>query len=214
LSTTCRARQAVPCPPDSRIGTVPASPNAASTSSGTLSKRPAPVTQATITTTRPRGQQVFRLPKRRPERRFNQPAPHPDRPGSDDQRQAAEPDAGHDGHAAGGLRDANWVPERHRARDGADQRLEVEEPAGDLGGDLALPECEQGERQQRAARGQREDHQHRASATRHGWWALGEGSDRQRAERGAEELHGGDRDRVAAGQQTALGHGDRGRQDE
>jgi hypothetical protein len=112
------------------------------------------------------------------------------------------------------LRDANWVAERHRARDGADQRLEVEERAGDLGGDLALPECEQGERQQRAARGQRDDHQHRASAMRDGRCALGEGSDRQRAKRGAEELHGGDRDRVAAGQQTALGHGDGGRHDE
>jgi hypothetical protein len=170
--------------------------------------------QATITAARPPGQQVYRPRKGRPERRFNEPAPPADRPGPGDQRQAAQPDAGHDGHTAGGLRDANWVPERHRARDGADQRLEVEERAGDLGGDLALPECEQGERQQRAARGQRDDHQHRASATRQGWRALGEGSDRQRAQRGAEELHGGDRDRVAAGQQTPLGHGDRGRQDE
>ena len=49
-----------------------------------------------------------------------------------EQRQAAQPDAGHDGHAASDLREADRVSERHRARDGADQRLEVEERPGDL----------------------------------------------------------------------------------
>src|SRR5215471_13550420 len=48
-------------------------------------------------------------------------------PAAAEQRQAAQPDAGHDGHAAAGLLEADRVPERHRARGGADQRLEVEE---------------------------------------------------------------------------------------
>ena len=45
-----------------------------------------------------------------------------------------------------------------------------------------------------------------AGAARRGWCGLGEGGHRQCAQRGAEELHRGDRDRVAAGQQAALGH--------
>jgi hypothetical protein len=130
------------------------------------------------------------------------------------QRQAAQADASHDGHAADDLREADRVPERHRADDGSHQRLDVDERPGDLGGDPALPECEESERQQRAAPGQRDDRQHRAGATRHGRHATGDDGNRQRAERGAEELDGGDRDRVASVQQAALGHDERGRQDE
>jgi hypothetical protein len=43
--------------------------------------------------------------------------------------QAAEPDAEQDGHAAGHLRRADRVPEQHRARDRANERLQVEERA-------------------------------------------------------------------------------------
>jgi hypothetical protein len=117
-----------------------------------------------------------------------------------EQRQAAQPDARYDGRAAGDLREADRVPERHRARDGADQWLEVEERPGDLGGHPALPEREQGERQQGASRRQRDDRQHRTRTGRKGRRALGQDTDQQRAGRGAQELDRGDRDRVAAGQ--------------
>jgi hypothetical protein len=46
---------------------------------------------------------------------------------------------------------------------------------------------------------------------RGGRHALG-GGERQRGQGGAQELHGGDRDRVTAAQQPDLRHGERGRQ--
>jgi hypothetical protein len=42
--------------------------------------------------------------------------------------------------------------------------------------------------------------------------SLGQGGHGQHGQRGAQHLHGGDRDRVAAGQQPGLGHGERGGQ--
>lgn len=135
-------------------------------------------------------------------------------PADGEHRQAAQRDAGQDGGSSGGLRGADRVPERHGTSDGADQGLEVEERSGDLCGDPALPEREQGERQQRAGGGQRDNRQYWARVTWPGWYAVGEGRNRQRGQRGAEELDGGDRDRVAAGQQAALGHRERGGKDE
>jgi hypothetical protein len=133
-------------------------------------------------------------------------------PAGRDQRQAAQADARQDGQAARDLREPDLVTERHRARDGAHQRLEVEERPGDLGRHPALTEREQGERGQRPAQRQRGDREHRPAPGRHDGRALGQHRHRQRAQRGAQELHGGHRDRVAAGQQAALGHRDRGRQ--
>jgi hypothetical protein len=79
-------------------------------------------------------------------------------PAAGDERQAAQPDARQDGQAARHLDEPDLVAERHRARDGADQRLEVEERPGDLGRHPALAEREQGERRQRPGQRQRDDH--------------------------------------------------------
>jgi hypothetical protein len=138
----------------------------------------------------------------------------PGHPTAGQQRQAAERDARQDGRATPGLRQPDRVAEHHRARDGADQRLQVEERPGDLGRHAALAEREQGERQQRPGQCQRDDRQHDARAGRPGRRTLAHRGDRQRAQRRAQERHGSDRDRVAAGQQPALGHRDHGRQEQ
>jgi hypothetical protein len=137
------------------------------------------------------------------------PVPPPGRAATRQQRQAAQADARHDGRAATDLHRAERVTEEGDARDGADQRLEVEERPGDLGGHPALPEGEQREGHQRAERGQRADGQDRARADRDGRAALGEQGEGQGGRRGGQELHGGDRDRVAAGQQPDLRDGER-----
>jgi hypothetical protein len=131
-----------------------------------------------------------------------------------DQRQAAEGDATQDGGAARDLDRPGRVAEQDDPGHGADQRLDVDEGPGHLGRNPALPVGEQGERRQRAGRGERGGDQHRAGGVRHGRQALGRGRERQRGERGPQELHGGDRDRVAAAQEPGLGHGERGRQQE
>jgi hypothetical protein len=125
------------------------------------------------------------------------------------QRQAAQADARHDGRAAADLYRAERVTEEGDARDGADQRLKVEERPGDLGGHPALPEGEQREGHQRAERRQRADGQDRARAGRDGRCALRDQGEGQGGHRGRQELHGGDRDRVAAGQQPDLRDGER-----
>jgi hypothetical protein len=133
------------------------------------------------------------------------PGPAPAR----QQRKAAQADARNDGRAPADLHGAERVAEDGDAGDGADQRLEVEERPGDLGRHPALPEGEQRERHQRAERRQRADGQDRAGAGRDGRCALRDQGEGQGGHRGRQELHGGDRDRVAAGQQPDLRDGER-----
>jgi hypothetical protein len=77
-----------------------------------------------------------------------------------------------------------------------------------------LPEGEQRERDQRAERRQRADGQDRAGAGRHGRCALRDAGEGQGGHRGGQELHGGDRDRVAARQQPDLRDRERGRDEQ
>jgi hypothetical protein len=128
-----------------------------------------------------------------------------------EQRKGAEGDARDDRGAAQGLGRAGRVAEDDDARDRADERLDVDECPGHLGGYPALPVGEQRERQQRAAGREGHGGRGRAQAVRGGRHALGR-RERQRGQSGPQELHGGDRDRVTAAQQPDLPHGERGRQ--
>jgi hypothetical protein len=83
-----------------------------------------------------------------------------------EQREAAQGDAREDGRAADDLLRASGVAEKHGAGRGADEGLQVQERPGHLGGHPALPEGEQGERQQRAGRHQAQHRQRRASGNR------------------------------------------------
>jgi hypothetical protein len=127
------------------------------------------------------------------------------------QRQAAQRDPGEDGRAPGELLRACRVAEEHRARHGADERLDVEERACHLGGHTALRVGEQGEREQRAAGRQGGGGQGRARSGRQRRDALANRRERQHTQGGAEELHRGRRDRVPAAQQPGLRDGERGR---
>jgi hypothetical protein len=128
------------------------------------------------------------------------------------QRQAAQRDPRQDGRAAGGLRQADRVAEGDGAGGRADQRFQVQERAGDLGGDPGLPVGEQRERRQRAQQRQRGGGQQGARSSGGGRRALGDGGDRQGGQRRRQQLHRGHRDRVAAGQQAGLRHRERRRQ--
>jgi hypothetical protein len=128
------------------------------------------------------------------------------------QREAAQGDASQDGRAARELHRAGRVAEDDDARYRPDERLQVEEGPGDLGGHLALRVGEQRERQQRSARRQAGDGQHDARAGREGGHAFRGHRERQRGERRPQELHRGQRDRVAALQPPGLRHRERGRQ--
>jgi hypothetical protein len=133
------------------------------------------------------------------------------RAGTRQQRQAAQHDAPEDGRAPGELARPGRVAEEHRARPGADERLDVEESAGHLGGHPALRVGEQRERQQRAADHQDGGGQHQPRRGRDSRHRLGERRERQGGQGGAQELHRGRGDRVAAGQQPGLAHRERGR---
>ena len=133
-------------------------------------------------------------------------------PASAEQREGAQGDARDDGGAPGDLRRADRVSEHDDARHGADERLEVEEGAGHLGRYPALPVGEERERQQRAPGRQGDGGQDRGRAVRDGRQALRGRREQQRRQGRAQELHGRDRDRVAAGQQAGLCHGEPGRQ--
>lgn len=128
------------------------------------------------------------------------------------QREAAQPDAGEDRGAASDLLRPGRVTERQDARYRADQRFEVEEGAGHLGGHASLSVGEQRERQHRAARDKPGGGQGRAQAGGCCGHPAGEHCERQRGQRSAEELHAGDLDRVAAGQHPGLPDGERGGQ--
>jgi hypothetical protein len=109
------------------------------------------------------------------------------------------------------VRHADRVAEDDGAGGGADERFQVHERAGDLGGDPRLPVGEERERRECPQERQSGGGQHAARAARGGRHALGDGGDREGGERRREELHRGHGDRVAAGQQTGLRHGERGR---
>jgi hypothetical protein len=128
------------------------------------------------------------------------------------QGQAAQRDAGDDGGPAGGLGRPGRVAEQDDARHGADQRLDVVEGAGHLGGYPALPVGEEREGQHRAADRERRGRQDRARVVGGGGHALSDRRERQRRQGGAQELRRGDRDRVTAAQQALLGHGEYGGQ--
>jgi hypothetical protein len=108
--------------------------------------------------------------------------------------------------------DADRVTEDDGAGGRANERFEVHECAGDLGGDPGLPVREERERRERAHEHQSSGGKQGAHAIGGGRRALGDGGDGQGRERRHEELHSGHGDRVAAGQQTGLRHGERSRQ--
>jgi hypothetical protein len=128
------------------------------------------------------------------------------------QRQPAQRDPRQDGRASGCLRHADRVAEDGGAGGRADQRLQVQERAGDLGGDPGLAGGEQRERRQRAQQRQPGGGQQRVRAGGDGRYALGHGGDGQGGQRRRQELHRGHGDRVAAGQQAGLRHGERRRE--
>jgi hypothetical protein len=127
------------------------------------------------------------------------------------QREAAQPDPGEDGRAPGELSRAGRVAEEHHARRGPDERLDVEERPGHLGGHPALCVGEHGEREQRARGHQGGGGQDRPRGRRGVRHPLGERGDRKHGQGGAQELHGGRRDRVLAAQQPRLRHREGGR---
>jgi len=122
------------------------------------------------------------------------------------QREAAQRDPGQHHRAPAERPRPDRVAEEDRARDGADERLDVEERPGHLGGHPALRISEQGERQQCAAGRQGDGGQDGPSGAGHGRPALGDCRERQHGQGGAKELHGGRGDRVPARQQPRLRH--------
>jgi hypothetical protein len=130
------------------------------------------------------------------------------------QRQAAQRDPRQDGRAAGCVCHADRVAEDHDAGGRADERFQVHERAGDLGRDPRLPVREERERRKRARERQSDGGQQDARAAGRSRGALGDRGDGQGGERRREELHGGHGDRVAAGQQPGLRHGERSRGDQ
>jgi hypothetical protein len=129
------------------------------------------------------------------------------------QGQTAQHDPGQDGRATRRLGRPDRVAEGGGAGGRADQRFQVHEGAGDLGRDAGLAVGEQRGGCQRARQRQAGDGQQDPRAGRRdGGEGLGGGGHRQGGERGREELHGGHGDRVAAGEQAGLGHGEGGRE--
>jgi hypothetical protein len=128
------------------------------------------------------------------------------------ERQAAQGDPGQDGRGAGGLGRAHRVAEDDGAGGRADERFQVHERAGDLGRHPGLAVGEQRGRGERAQQHQPGGGQPRARATGGGRGPLGDDGHGKGGEGRREELHGGHGDRVAAGQQPRLGHGERGRE--
>jgi hypothetical protein len=126
------------------------------------------------------------------------------------QRQAAQRDAREDGSAADDLQRAGRVAEDNDARHGADERLQVEKGPRDLSGYPALPVGEEREGQQGACGREPDGGRHGARAAGGGWHALGNQGDRARGDGSSQELRGGDSDRIAAVQQAALRHRERG----
>jgi hypothetical protein len=110
------------------------------------------------------------------------------------------------------VRHADRVAEGDDAGGRADERFQVHERAGDLGGDPRLPVGEERERRQRAQERQSGGGQQAGRAACDGRHALGDDGDRQGGERRREELDRAHGDRVAAGQQAGLRHGQRGRE--
>jgi hypothetical protein len=127
------------------------------------------------------------------------------------QRNRTQGYARDDRGAAGRLQRAGRVAEHHDPGHRADQRLEVEEGPGQLGGDAALPVGEQRERDQRPSHRQGHGGDDRAWRVWHRRQAFGHRRVGQRGQGRPEELHGGDRDRVSPLQQPGLAHGERGR---
>ena len=119
---------------------------------------------------------------------------------------APSADAGEDRRAAGELRRAERVVERDDAGQRADQRLEVDERARELGGHARLRPGEQPEGERRAGEREREHRDDRAAA------AVGAGGapsnddrERQRGDAAGGELDRGDRGGVAAGAAAPAG---------
>jgi hypothetical protein len=107
---------------------------------------------------------------------------------------------------------ADRVAEDDGAGGRTDERFQVHERAGDLGGDPRLPVREERERRERPQQRQPGGGQQAARAAGGGRYALGDGGDREGGERRREELDRAHGDRVAAGQQARLRHGQRGRE--
>ena len=80
---------------------------------------------------------------------------------------AAEPDARHDGRPAGDLRRTERIAEQHDPDRRAEQRLQVQERARDVGRDPALSEREERGRQHRASQHQPGGREHGRRTARH-----------------------------------------------
>jgi len=124
----------------------------------------------------------------------------------------AQHDPRQDGSGPGQLPPACRLAEGQPADRGADERLEVEERAGELGGDPALPEREQPERQERPDHAQRGERGDRLQAGRRGRRAPGQERDRQGEQPAGAELHRGHGSRIAAPEQAGLDDDHRSRQ--
>jgi hypothetical protein len=110
------------------------------------------------------------------------------------------------------VRHTDRVAEDDGAGGRADERFQVHEPAGDLGGDPRLPVGEERERRERAEQRQPGGGQQAAGVAGGDRHALGDGGDREGGEGRREELDRAHGDRVAAVQQADLRHGERGRE--
>jgi hypothetical protein len=127
-------------------------------------------------------------------------------------RGGAEHDAGHHGCRTHHLARAGRLAERDPAGRGADERLQVEEGAGRLGGHARLPVGEQPERQQCAGQRQGCQRDHGAGGGGRRGRALPHRGHGQGQQRARAELDGGDGGRVTALEQPRLRHDERGRQ--
>jgi hypothetical protein len=131
-------------------------------------------------------------------------------PAAGQQREAAQGDAGDDGHAPGDLGRADRIAEGDGACRRADQWLEIEEGAGHLGRYPALPVGEQREGQQCPAECQSDGGKDSSRVVGCRGHALGGHRERQHGQGSPQELQGGDRDRVTARQHPDLRHGEGG----
>ncbi len=129
-------------------------------------------------------------------------------------RKRAQGDPGEHRGGAGDLPARCRIAEREPAHDGADDGLEVDERARQLGRDPSLSEREQPERQQRSDCGQRSEREHRGGVRRGRRRPVHQHGDRERDDGTRRELDRGHRGRVASREQARLAHDEPGRQDD
>jgi hypothetical protein len=129
-------------------------------------------------------------------------------------RQRAQRDPGEHRGGARDLPAGRRITEREPAHGRADDGLEVDERARQLGRNPSLSEREQPERQQRPDCGQRAEREHRGGVRRGRRRPIHQHGDRERDEGTRCELHRGHGRRVASREQPRLAHDEPGRQDD